>query len=96
MKYLQNIICFLIPTINFKLSDSNDFFDKLEIETIEILEDLGSNYLLGLLNYSYQGCLEDFNAQQLLNEHGLFLDQYLSQTNDTNLSILLLCDYLGY
>jgi len=96
MKYLQNIICFLIPTINFKLSNSNDFFDKLEIETIEILEDLGSNYLLGLLNYSYQGCLEDFNAQQLLNEHGLFLDQYLSQTNDTNLSILLLCDYLGY
>tara|TARA_S200000501_G_C20201566_1_gene473171 strand:+ start:180 stop:470 length:291 start_codon:yes stop_codon:yes gene_type:complete len=96
MKYLQNIICFLIPTINFKLSDSNDFFDKLEIETIEILEDLGSNHLLGLLNYSYQGCLEDFNAQQLLNEHGLFLDQYLSQTNDTNLSILLLCDYLGY
>jgi len=96
MKYLQNIICFLIPTISFKLSDSNDFFDKLEIETIEILEDLGSNYLLGLLNYSYQGCLEDFNAQQLLNEHGLFLDQYLNQTNDTNLSILLLCDYLGY
>ena len=26
---------------------------KLEIETIEILEDLGSNYLLGLFNYSY-------------------------------------------
>ena len=96
MKYLQNIISFFIPTIKINFDNFNNFYDSLQEETEEIIESMESNYLLGLLNYSYDGCLNEFDAQQLLNEHGCFLDQYVEQTKDNNFTILGLVDFLGY
>ena len=96
MKSLQNIILFLLTRINFSIKNFNDFYTNLHEETEEIIESMESNYLLGLLNYSYDGCLDDRDAEQFLNEHGLFLDQYLLQTNDNDLTILGLVDYVGY
>ena len=40
--------------------------------------------------------LNEFDAEQLLNEHGCFLDQYVEQTNDNDFTILGLVDFLGY
>ena len=96
MKYLLNIISFLIPTIKINFKNFNNFYDSLQEETEEIIESMESNYLLGLLNYSYDGCLNEFDAEQLLNEHGCFLDQYVEQTNDNDFTILGLVDFLGY
>ena len=89
-------ISFLIPTIKLNFDNFNNFYDSLQEETIEILESMESNYLLGLLNYSYDGCLDELDAEQLLEEHGFFLDQYVKQTNDNDLTILGLVDFLGY
>ena len=96
MKYLLNIISFLIPTIKINFNNFNNFYDSLQEETEEIIESMESNYLLGLLNYSYDGCLNEFDAEQLLNEHGCFLDQYVEQTKDKDFTILGLVDFLGY
>ena len=93
---IKKFISFFIPTIKFSIDNFNNFYDILQGETDEIIESMESNYLSGLLNYSYDGCLSDCDAKQFLNEHGLFLDQYLSQTNDTDLTILGLVDYVGY
>ena len=87
---------FLIPNIKHKLNNFDDFFFNLQEETENYLNDLDSYYLKGLLNYSYDGCLNELDAQQLLNEHGCFLDQYVEQTNDNDLTILGLVDFLGY
>ena len=96
MKYIKNIISFFIPNIKLNFDNFNSFYDSLQEETEEIIESMDSNYLLGLLNYSYDGCLCYEDAQQLLNEHGCFLDQYVEQTNDNNLTILGLVNILGY
>ena len=96
MKYLLNIISFLIPTIKINFDNFNNFYDSLQEETEEYIESLDSYYLLGLLNYSIDGCLSYDNAQQLLNEHGCFLDQYVEQTKDNDFTILGLIDFLGY
>ena len=96
MKYIKNIISFFIPTIKINFDNFNNFYDSLQEETIEILESMESNYLLGLLNYSYDGCLDELDAEQLLEEHGFFLDQYVKQTNDNDFTILGLVDFLGY
>ena len=96
MKYLQAIILFLLTRINLDYKNFNSFYDSLEDETIEIIESMDHYYLTGLLNYSYDGCLNKFDAQQLLNEHGCFLDQYVEQTKDNDFTILGLVDFLGY
>tara|TARA_B100000242_G_scaffold289179_1_gene258580 strand:- start:40 stop:330 length:291 start_codon:yes stop_codon:yes gene_type:complete len=96
MKYIKNIISFFIPTIKINFDNFSNFYESLQEETEEIIESMDSNYLLGLLDYSYDGCLNEFDAQQLLNEHGCFLDQYVEQTNDNDFTILGLVDFLGY
>ena len=53
-------------------------------------------YLTGLLNYSYCGCLDYCEAEQLLNEHQTNVDDYIESTNDDDLTILGLIDFLGY
>jgi hypothetical protein len=89
-------ISFLIPTIQHKLNSFDDFFFRLEEETQNFLEELGSYYLLGLGNYSYDGCLEYANAEQLLEEHDVLIDDYIEETKDSNLTIINLVEYLGY
>ena len=96
MKYLLKIISFIIPTIKINFDNFNDFYESLQEETEEFVESLDSYYLLGLLNYSIDGCLSYDNAQQLLDEHSVVIDDYLDDTNDHDLSIINLVDYLGY
>ena len=96
MKYIKNIISFFIPTINYTVDNFNKFYDSLQEETEEFIESLDSYYLSGLLNYSIDGCLSYDNAQQLLEEHDVVIDDYLDDTNDNDLSIINLVDYLGY
>ena len=89
-------ISFLIPTIKLNFDNFSNFYDSLQEETEEFIEDLESNYLSGLLNYSIDGCLSYDNAQQLLEEHDVVIDDYLDDTKDYDLSIINLVDYLGY
>ena len=89
-------ISFFIPQINFVVDNFNDFYDSLQEETEEFIESLDSYYLSGLLNYSIDGCLSYDNAQQLLDEHDVIIDDYLDDTKDYDLSIINLVDYLGY
>ena len=96
MKYLLNIISFLIPTIKHKLNSFDDFFSNLQEETENYLNDLDSYYLKGLLNYSYDGCLCYEDADQLLEEHGFDVDNYIEETKDDNLLIINLVEFLGY
>ena len=96
MKYLLKIISFIIPTIKINFDNFNDFYESLQEETEEFVESLDSYYLLGLLNYSIDGCLSYDNAQQLLDEHSVVIDDYLDDTKDYDLSIINLVDYLGY
>ena len=96
MKYLLKIISFLIPTIKINFDNFSNFYESLQEETEEFIESLDSYYLLGLLNYSIDGCLSYDNAQQLLEEHDVVIDDYLDHTNDYDLSIINLVDYLGY
>ena len=65
MKYLQAIILFLLTRINLDYKNFNGFYDSLEDETIEIVESMEHYYLTGLLNYSYSGCLDYSEAEQL-------------------------------
>ena len=96
MKYIKNIISFFIPTIKINFDNFNNFYDSLQEETEEFIEDLESYYLSGLLNYSIDGCLSYDNAEQLLEEHDVVIDDYLDDTKDYDLSIINLVDYLGY
>ena len=89
-------ISFLIPTIKLNFDNFSNFYDSLQEETEEFIEDLESYYLSGLLNYSIDGCLSYDNAQQLLEEHDVVIDDYLDDTKDYDLSIINLVDYLGY
>ena len=89
-------ISFLIPTIKINFDNFNNFYDSLQEETEEFIESLDSYYLLGLLNYSIDGCLSYDNAQQLLEEHDIVIDDYLDDTKDDDLSIINLVEYLGY
>ena len=87
---------FLIPNIKLNFDNFNNFYDTLQEETEEFIESLDSYYLSGLLNYSIDGCLSYDNAQQLLDEHDVIIDDYLDDTKDYDLSIINLVDYLGY
>ena len=93
---MLKFISLLIPGIKLNFDNFNNFYDSLQEETEEIIQSMESNYLLGLLNYSYDGCLDELDAEQLLEEHGFFLDQYVEQTNDNDFTILGLVDFLGY
>ena len=96
MKYIKNSISFFIPTIKLNFDNFSNFYDSLQEETEEFIESLESYYLSGLLNYSIDGCLSYHNAEQLLDEHGVVIDDYLDDTKDYDLSIINLVDYLGY
>ena len=96
MKYIKNIISFFIPTIKLNFDNFSNFYDSLQEETEEFIESLDSYYLSGLLNYSIDGCLSYDNAEQLLEEHDVVIDDYLDDTKDYDLSIINLVDYLGY
>ena len=96
MKYLKAIILFLLTRINLNYKNFNGFYDSLEDETIEIVESMEHYYLTGLLNYSYCGCLDYCEAEQLLNEHDTNVDDYIESTNDDDLTILGLISFLGY
>ena len=96
MKYLQQIIFYLFTRLNHTLKNCDRLFYNLQDETEQFLDDLDSYYLKGLLNYSYDGCISEDDAEQLLEEHGLFLDQYIQQTKDTNFVIINLVEFLGY
>tara|TARA_R100001230_G_C5484286_1_gene34277 strand:- start:160 stop:450 length:291 start_codon:yes stop_codon:yes gene_type:complete len=96
MKYLQAIILFLLTRINLDYKNFNKFYDRLEDETIKIIESMDHYYLTGLLNYSYGGCLDYPDAQQLLEEYGTSVDDYLESTKDDDLTILGLINFLGY
>ena len=89
-------ISFLIPTIKINFDNFSNFYESLQEETEEFIESLDSYYLLGLLNYSIDGCLSYDNAEQLLEEHDVVIDDYLDDTKDYDLSIINLVDYLGY
>ena len=90
------IILFLLTRINLDYKNFNCFYDSLEDETIEIIESMNHYYLTGLLNYSYGGCLDYPDAQQLLEEHQISIDDYIESTNDNDLTILGLISFLGY
>ena len=96
MKYLQNIISFFIPQINFVVDNFNNFYDSLQEETEEFIEELGSCYLEGILNYTYDGCLDDNICEQFLNEFSLYFDDYIKETGNSDLSVLNIIDYVGY
>ena len=89
-------ISFLIPTIKHKLNSFDDFFSNLQEETENYLNDLDSYYLKGLLNYAYDGCLCYEDADQLLEEHGFDVDDYIEETKDDSLLIIDLVEFLGY
>ena len=89
-------ISFFIPTIKLNFDNFSNFYDSLQEETEEFIESLDSYYLSGLLNYSIDGCLSYDNAEQLLEEHDVVIDDYLDDTKDYDLSIINLVDYLGY
>jgi len=96
MKYIKNIISFFIPTIKINFDNFSNFYESLQEETEEFIENLDSYYLSGLLNYSIDGCLSYDNAEQLLEEHDVIIDDYLEETKDDNLTIINIIEYLGY
>ena len=96
MKYLQQIIFYLFTRLNHTLKNCDRFFYNLQDETEQFLDDLDSYYLKGLLNYSYGGCLDYCEAEQLLNQHCTNVDDYIESTNDDDFTILGLIDFLGY
>ena len=96
MKYLQQIIFYLFTRLNLDYKNFNGFYDSLEDETIEIVESMEHYYLTGLLNYSFSGCLDYCEAEQLLNEHQTTVDDYIESTNDDDLTILGLISFLVY
>ena len=68
MKYIKNIISFFIPTINYTVDNFNKFYDSLQEETEIFIEELESYWLEGILNYTYDGCLDESICEQFLNE----------------------------
>tara|TARA_R100000353_G_scaffold8692_2_gene10144 strand:+ start:518 stop:808 length:291 start_codon:yes stop_codon:yes gene_type:complete len=96
MKYIKNIISFFIPTINYTVDNFNNFYDSLQEETEEFIEELGSYYLEGILNYTYDGCLDESICEQFLNEFDLDVDDYIKETGNSDLSVINVVDYVGF
>tara|TARA_R100001509_G_scaffold152424_1_gene112596 strand:+ start:410 stop:700 length:291 start_codon:yes stop_codon:yes gene_type:complete len=95
MKYLQKFILFFIPTIKFSIDNFNNFYDILQEETEVFIEELNSGYLEGILNYTYDGCLDENICEQFLNEYDLDIDDYITETGNSDLSVMNVIDYVG-
>ena len=96
MKYIKNIISFFIPTINYTVDNFNKFYDSLQEETEIFIEELDSCYLEGILNYTYDGCLDESICEQFLNEFSLDVDDYIEDTGNYDLSVINIIDYVGF
>ena len=89
-------ISFLIPTIKLNFDNFNNFYDSLQEETEIFIEELGSYYLEGILNYTYDGCLDENICEQFLNEFDIDIDDYITDTGDSDLSVINVVDYVGF
>tara|TARA_R100000234_G_C4858630_1_gene118232 strand:- start:72 stop:353 length:282 start_codon:yes stop_codon:yes gene_type:complete len=89
-------ISFFIPQINFVVDNFNNFYASLQEETEEFIEELDSCYLEGILNYTYDGCLDENICEQFLNEYDIEIDDYIEDTGNSDLSVLNIIDYVGY
>ena len=89
-------ISFLIPTIKLNFDNFNNFYDTLQEETEIFIEELESYWLEGILNYTYDGCLDENICEQFLNEFDLDIDDYIKETGNSDLSVLNIIDYVGY
>ena len=96
MKYLHIIISFFIPQINFVIDNFNSFYDTLQEETEIFIEEMESYYLEGILNYTYDGCLDENICEQFLNEFDLNIDDYIKETGNSDLSVINVVDYVGF
>ena len=93
---IKKFISFFIPTIKFSIDNFNKFYDTLQEETEIFIEELNSGYLEGILNYTYDGCLEENICEQFLNEYDLDIDDYISETGNSDLSVMNIVDYVGF
>jgi len=93
---IKKFISFFIPTIKFSIDNFNNFYDILQEETEIFIEELNSGYLEGILNYTYDGCLEENICEQFLNEYDLDIDDYISDTGNSDLSVMNIVDYVGF
>tara|TARA_Y100000114_G_scaffold134606_1_gene134833 strand:+ start:230 stop:514 length:285 start_codon:yes stop_codon:yes gene_type:complete len=93
---IKKFISFFIPTIKFSIDNFNDFYDTLQEETEIFIEELNSGYLEGILNYTYDGCLEENICEQFLNEYDLDIDDYITETGNSDLSVMNIVDYVGF
>jgi len=93
---IKKFISFFIPTIKFSIDNFNNFYDTLQEETEIFIEELNSGYLEGILNYTYDGCLEENICEQFLNEYDLDIDDYISETGNSDLSVMNIVDYVGF
>ena len=96
MKYIKNIISFFIPTINYTVDNFNKFYDRLQEETEIFIENMDSYYLEGILNYTYDGCLDENICEQFLNEFDIDIDDYIEETGNSDLSVINIIDYVGF
>ena len=87
---------FLIPNIKLNFDNFNNFYDTLQEETEIFIEELESYWLEGILNYTYDGCLDESICEQFLNEFDLVIDDYITETGNSDLSVLNIIDYVGY
>ena len=92
---IKKFISFFIPTIKFSIDNFNKFYDTLQEETEIFIEELNSGYLEGILNYTYDGCLEENICEQFLNEYDLDIDDYITETGNSDLSVMNVIDYVG-
>ena len=93
---IKKFISFFIPTIKFNIDNFNNFYDTLQEETEIFIEELNSGYLEGILNYTYDGCLEENICEQFLNEYDLDIDDYITETGNSDLSVMNIVDYVGF
>ena len=87
---------FLIPNIKLNFYNFKNFYDTLQEETEIFIEELGSYYLEGILNYTYDGCLDENICEQFLNEFDLDIDDYIKETGNSDLSVINVVDYVGF
>ena len=93
---MLKFISFLIPNIKLNFDNFNNFYDTLQEETEEFIEELGSYYLEGILNYTYDGCLDENICEQFLNEFSLDVDDYIEDTGNYDLWVINIIDYVGF
>ena len=93
---MLKFISFLIPGIKLNFDNFNSFYDTLQEETEQFIEELESYWLEGILNYTYDGCLDENICEQFLNEFDLDIEDYIKETGNSDLSVLNIIDYVGY